>query len=106
MLPGFEYRGSEPDAFAPLAEVVDYIEGYAHSFGAPIRENVAARALRHDGERFVVETDDEAIEADNVVVASGAFQQPRARVPGAAPAAVDLQLTTSEYRRLSSSPTA
>lgn len=98
LLPGFEYRGNEPDAFAPLTEVVDYVEGYARSFSAPIRENATVRALRRDGERFVAETDDSAIEAADVIVASGAFQQPRARVPGTAAAPVELQLTTSEYR--------
>ena len=33
------------------------------------------------------------------MVATGAFQQPRPRVPGTESAAVELQLTTSEYRR-------
>jgi putative flavoprotein involved in K+ transport len=98
MLPGFQYGGDEPDAFAPRAEVVEYIESYARSFDAPVREHADVGALRLKSERFVVETGDYAIEATDVVVATGAFQQPRGRVQGAASALVELQLTTSEYR--------
>jgi putative flavoprotein involved in K+ transport len=36
-LPGYHYRGADPDAFAPLAEAISYLEGYAGSFAAPVR---------------------------------------------------------------------
>lgn len=98
-LPGGEYDGDEPDAFAPLAEVIGYLEGYARSFAAPVRENVEVTALRPAAGGYVVETAAETLSATNVVVASGAFQQPRPRVPGVDSAPVELQLTTSEYRR-------
>ena len=45
-LPGFAYAGPEPDAFAPLAEVIAYLEDYAASFAAPVREGVSVTALR------------------------------------------------------------
>jgi putative flavoprotein involved in K+ transport len=48
---------------------------------------------------FVCETIAGELASHNVVVASGAFQSPRPRLPGAEDAPVDLQLTTSEYRR-------
>ena len=38
-LPGYAYSGDEPDGFAPLAEVLKYLESYAASFGAPVRDN-------------------------------------------------------------------
>lgn len=98
LLPGAEYDGDDPNGFAPLAEVVEYVEGYARSFGAPVREGVEITALRRFGSRYVAETPGGALEAENVVVATGAFQQPRPRVPGVASAPVELQLTTSEYR--------
>ena len=98
-LPGYEYSGDEPDAFLPLAGVIEYLEGYARSFGAPIRERSNVTSLRRAGDRYAVETDEGTIEADNVVVTTGAFQQPRPRVPGVEAAPVGLQLTTSEYRR-------
>jgi putative flavoprotein involved in K+ transport len=98
-LPGREYDGDHPDAFAPLAEVIEYLEGYARSFRAPVRENVGVTALRSADDGFLVETAGESLRATNVIVASGSFQQPRPRVPGADSAQVELQLTTSEYRR-------
>jgi putative flavoprotein involved in K+ transport len=98
-LPGCEYDGDDPDAFAPLAEVIEYLEGYARSFAAPVRENVEVTALRRTDDGYLVETGDETLSATNVVVASGAFQQPRPRVSGVDSAPVELQLTTSEYRR-------
>ena len=98
-LPGGEYDGDDPDAFSPLAEVIEHLEGYARSFAAPVRENVQVTALRPADDGYLVETAGETLSARNVVVASGSFQQPRPRVPGVDAAPVDLQLTTSEYRR-------
>jgi putative flavoprotein involved in K+ transport len=99
LLPGGAYDGDDPDAFSPLAEVIEYLEEYARSFAAPVRENVEVTALRRTDDGYVVETGDGTLSATTVVVASGSFQQPRPRVPGADPASVELQLTTSEYRR-------
>jgi putative flavoprotein involved in K+ transport len=98
-LPGGEYDGDDPDAFSPLAEVIEYLEGYARSFAAPVRENVEVAALGPADDGYVVETSGETFSARNVVVASGSFQQPRPRVSGVDSAPVELQLTTSEYRR-------
>ena len=97
-LPGGEYDGDDPDAFAPLAEVIEYLEGYARSFAAPVRENVEVLALRPADVGYLVETSEGTLSATNVIVASGAFQQPRPRVSGVGSAPVELQLTTSEYR--------
>ena len=98
-LPGAEYAGDDPDAFAPLAEVIDYLESYARSFGAPVRENVEVTALRPEADGYVLDCAGEGVTARNVVVATGAFQQPRPRVEGVDTAPVELQLTTNEYRR-------
>ena len=98
-LPGGEYDGDDPDAFSPLAEVIEHLEGYARSFAAPVREHVEVTALRPTDDGYLVEAAGETLSARNVVVASGSFQQPRPRVPGVDAAPVDLQLTTSEYRR-------
>jgi putative flavoprotein involved in K+ transport len=98
-LPGYEYSGEEPDAFAPRAEVVACLEGYAASFDAPVRDHANVTALRFEGDRFMLETDEATIEARNVVVTTGAFQQSKPRVPGFDDATIELQLTTSQYRR-------
>ena len=98
-LPGHEYSGQEPDGFAPLAELIEYVEGYARSFAAPVREGVTVTALRPRGAGYLLETSGGEIEARNVVFASGAFQRPTPSAPGAESATSVLQLHTSAYRR-------
>jgi putative flavoprotein involved in K+ transport len=98
-LPGFPYDGPEPDAFAPLADVIAYLDGYAAAIAAPVREGVEVTAVRRAGSRLLVETHGDALEADHVIVAAGAYQRPTASpVARGLPADV-LQLHTSEYRR-------
>jgi putative flavoprotein involved in K+ transport len=98
-LPGHFYRGGEPDGFAPLGEVIDYLESYAAGFGAPVRTGAGASTLRCAGDgEYVVEVDEGDIRAVNVVVATGAFQRPTPNpLAGAAPAGL-FQLHTSVYR--------
>jgi putative flavoprotein involved in K+ transport len=98
-LPGYGYSGADPDGFAPLAEVVEYVEGYARSFGAPVREGVVVTAVRPREDGFLVEASGDEIEARNVVLATGAFQRPTPPAPGAETATDVLQLHTSAYRR-------
>ena len=76
-LPGFAYAGPEPDAFAPLAEVIAYLEDYAASFAAPVREGVSVTALRARPEGgYELDTEGGAVHAGSVVVATGAYQRP------------------------------
>jgi putative flavoprotein involved in K+ transport len=94
LLPGYEYKGDEPDAFAPLADVIAYVDGYAQSFAAPVREGVTVTRLRHEGDGYLLDTTDGALGATNVILATGAFQRPTPPAPGADSATV-LQLHTS-----------
>src|SRR5262249_31932748 len=77
-LPGYPYQRDDPEGFAPRDEVVRFLEGYAASIHAPLRLGVRVRTLRpRPGSRgFLIETDEAAIEAANVVVATGPYQQP------------------------------
>jgi putative flavoprotein involved in K+ transport len=98
-LPGNEYRGAEPDSFSSLEETITYFEEYAEMFSAPIRTGVHISGLRLDARGFRVEVEDGVLEAANVVVATGAYQQPTP-APLAASIPEDVfQLHTSRYRR-------
>lgn len=98
-LPGFEYQGPEPDAFASLAETIECLESYRASFGAPVRENVEVTRVRRDGPGFVIETSADSFAARHVVIAAGAYQKPTpSPLMGAVPRRV-MSLHTSEYRR-------
>lgn len=98
-LPGFHYQGPEPDAFAPLAEVIAYLEDYARAIDAPVRSGVNVTRVRRGDGRFLIETTHGSLEASNVVVAAGAYQRP---TPNALAQEVPdevFQLHTSDYRR-------
>jgi putative flavoprotein involved in K+ transport len=99
-LPGFPYRGDDPDGYESRAGVVRYFEDYAASFQPPIRFGTEATAVEADpsGNGFIVTSRKGQLRADNVVVANGSFQRPR--LPAAAeglPASI-LQLHSSQYR--------
>jgi putative flavoprotein involved in K+ transport len=98
-LPGFAYDGPEPDGFAPLTEVIAYLEDYAASFAAPVREGVSVTALRaaHGG-GYRLDTDTGPIDARAVIVATGAYQRPTpSPLRDAAPPGL-FQQHTAEYR--------
>jgi len=83
-LPGHPYDGDDPDGFMPRDEIVGYLERYARSFDAPVREGVEATALRRGSAGgLLLETSDGEIEARDVVLTTGAYQRPH-RPPGAA----------------------
>lgn len=74
-LPGMPFPG-DPWSFPSKDELADYLEDYAERMALPVRCGVWVRELRREDGRFVVRTDGGAIEADNVVVASGTWQKP------------------------------
>ncbi len=98
-LPGLTIAGVDPDGFATRDQMVAYFIAYAEKIAAPLREGVAVTSLRRqdDGGGFVAETAGGAIEATNVVAATGPFQRPR--VPTLVPPdAGILQLHSNAYR--------
>jgi putative flavoprotein involved in K+ transport len=71
-LPGYEYRGDDPDGYMSAPQVVAFIEGYAKEIAAPVRANTTVTAVRREEGGYVVETDQETWHAGSVVVAAGA----------------------------------
>jgi putative flavoprotein involved in K+ transport len=80
-------------------ELADYLEAYAARFELPVRSGVAVDGLTRQGDRFLLTAGGRRFEADNVVVASGAYHHPR--IPAFAPELdpAILQLHSSDYRR-------
>jgi putative flavoprotein involved in K+ transport len=97
-LPGMAASTSDPDAFAPLGEVIDTLTGYAETIDAPIRTGAEVTSLRSVASTFELDLGDEKVQARSVVVATGAFQQPVAsRAVNDLPAGV-VEMHTSTYR--------
>jgi putative flavoprotein involved in K+ transport len=101
-LPGMPFP-APPHSFPAKDEVADYLEAYARRMALPIRTGVRVDALAYadDGQGvYVIDAGDDRFEAPQVVVASGAFHEPR--IPDFA-AELDqaiLQLHSSEYRNV------
>lgn len=97
-LPGWSYRGDDPDGFLPAGEVVRYLRDYGDSFGAPVLTDTTVQTVRIADGRLLICTDSLSWSARNVVVATGACATPH--IPdlatGLSPAIG--QLTPAEYR--------
>jgi putative flavoprotein involved in K+ transport len=74
-LPGMEFPG-DPDRYPTRDEVAEYLVHYARELDLPVELNSRVRALRRQGDGYVVELDDRTYEARQVVIATGPFQTP------------------------------
>jgi putative flavoprotein involved in K+ transport len=96
-LPGWPFP-APAWSFPTKDDVAGYLEAYAARFDLPVRTGVRVDRLSREADRYVVAAGDRRFEADQVVVASGAYQRPR--VPAFA-AQLDpglVQLHSSDYR--------
>jgi putative flavoprotein involved in K+ transport len=97
-LPGMPFPG-DPDGYPERDEVVAYLRSYAAEFDLPVKLGSPARALRRSGDgRFEVELDSETLIADQVVVATGPFQDPRVPDFASDLAADVVQVHSTAYR--------
>jgi putative flavoprotein involved in K+ transport len=97
-LPGFGYRGSDPDGYRTLPEVIDFIAAYAQAILAPVRTHTTVTSVRRTETGYLVRTEQGDWSCRTVVIASGAFNI--ACVPDVAdrvPQSVTT-LTTQQYR--------
>jgi putative flavoprotein involved in K+ transport len=75
-LPGYPYRGTDPDGFMTMPEVVAHIAGFAAASAAPVRTHTAVTGLRRADGGYCVVTDRGEIGCKSVVLASGAANIP------------------------------
>ena len=97
-LPGWRFP-AKGWSFPSRDGMADYLEAYAARFGLPVRTGTPVEGIARNGDGgFVVSTSGGRLEADNVVVATGAYQVPT--VPAFA-SQLDpgiVQLHSSDYR--------
>ena len=98
-LPGMPFP-APPAHLADKDEVADYLERYAERLDLPVRLATRVCKLSWNGERYVVCVDGctGVIEADSVVVATGAFQRPRIPAVAARLSGAIHQAHSSQYR--------
>ena len=96
-LPGMRFP-AKGSAMPTKDEMADYLEAYVARFALPVRTGVRVDRVWREGETYVVSAGDTRFETANVIVATGAHQEPR--IPTIAhdldPAIV--QMHSSAYR--------
>jgi putative flavoprotein involved in K+ transport len=83
-LPGLPFPAG-PDTYPGKDDVADYLQAYAAKFKLPVRLDVKVTSLTRGGGGYVAKAGGEALEARQVVVATGPFQMPF--IPPRTPAA-------------------
>ncbi|MEO1402029.1 MAG: MSMEG_0569 family flavin-dependent oxidoreductase [Cyanobacteria bacterium J06635_1] len=105
-LPGYTYPGEDPQGFMQRDQIVQYVEDYAKSFQPRLEEGVSVLKVRQIKAKrvFEVETSIGFYTADQVVIATGGYHQPKIpRMAERLPERV-LQLHSSDYRNPDSLP--
>lgn len=75
-LPGFAYRGQDPDGYLTACETAQFITDYAKDSAAPVRANTSVVSVRPVEHGYVVQTDQDTWHARAVICASGATAVP------------------------------
>ena len=97
-LPGFGYRGDDPDGYRSVPEVVRFIEDYAKAIAAPVETNTTVTSVRGTETGYLVRTDRGDWQCRAVVLASGACNSPRVpAVADAVPRSIS-RLAAQQYR--------
>jgi putative flavoprotein involved in K+ transport len=105
-LPGYPYAGDDPYGFMLKDEIVQYLEGYAHSFNPPIQEGVTVSSVRRNPSQdgFALTTTSGDCTATQVVIAAGSYHLPKIPTLAAKLPESIVQLHSSEYRNPQSLP--
>jgi putative flavoprotein involved in K+ transport len=96
-LPGLPFDAPKW-SFPTKDEMADYLETYAERFALPVRAGVRVDSVTEEEGRFVVFIGDERLEAQNVVVATGALRVPKLPAFAAKLDPRIVQLHSADYR--------
>lgn len=97
-LPGFRYRGDDPDGYMSAGEVAAHLQAYARSFHAPVQGETTVLAVERHGGGYRVRTDRGDIRARCVVIATGQCDTPLVPEAAASLAPGVHQVTPNRYR--------
>lgn len=97
-LPGYAYRGDDPDGYLTASGTAELITDYAKETAAPVRANTTVLRVRPAERGYLVQTDQDTWYARAVVSASGATAVPQVpALKSAAPGGITM-LTPKSYR--------
>ena len=97
-LPGYAYRGPDPDGYLSARQVAAMLADYAGASAAPVLTGTTVTSVWAAGGGYVVRTDQGTWRAPTVVLACGAAAVPAVpALAGAVPAGI-AQVTPAGYR--------
>lgn len=96
-LPGMPFPGPS-SAYPAKDEAADYLEAYAREFGLPVRTGITVHRLSATRDHFEALCGEEVLLAENVIVATGAYHDPRVPAFAAALDPTIVQLHSRGYR--------
>ena len=97
-LPGLAFPG-DPDHYPTRDEVTSYLADYARHFDLPVELDSRVRRVTKSNGAYAIELEGRALEAEQVVIATGPFQVPFVPSIAAGLGFGVTQLHTSAYRR-------
>ncbi|MEM9104462.1 MAG: NAD(P)-binding domain-containing protein, partial [Pseudomonadota bacterium] len=71
-LPGYRYRGEDPDGYMNMPQLIKFLDGYAAHVEAPVETHTTVTNLRATDDGYLVTTNRESWRCRCVVIASGA----------------------------------
>lgn len=97
-LPGYGYKGPDPDGYMNMSQITRYLRDYAHAIDAPVQEHTTVHSVTSHGNSSLVRTNKGDWICDHVVVANGACARPKLpQLAGAVPESIT-QLSLETYK--------
>ena len=97
-LPGYRYKGPDPDGYMNMSQITGYLRDYANVIDAPTEEHTTVHSVTSHGNNYLVRTNKGDWICDNVIVASGACARPKLpQVASAVPESIT-QLSLDTYK--------
>ena len=96
-LPGWRFRNRDV-RYPSRNQMIAFLQEYAERYDMRVRTGVRVERISREGEGFVVSTDAGTIEADDVIVATGANRDPRIPAFSTDLDPSIVQLHSNEYR--------
>lgn len=96
-LPGMPFSTTAA-SYLTKDETADYLGTYAAHFDLPVRLGTVVDSVSPHGDRYIVGAGAHRFEANNVVVATGAYQRPKVPLFASGLNSMILQMHSSEYR--------
>ena len=97
-LPGYGYKGDDPDGYRTMPETIAFVERYADVISAPVQTNTTVKSVRPSDHGYEVVTHQDNWQCQTVVLATGMCNIPHVPALAEAVPSAITTLTAMQYR--------